>query len=84
MPDWQTSYFWYDADSPHALDDGYHVDEDEILSHYPAMQAYYFAWVETHWSTFEKQGCYLDSDASSLPNPQESAAWEVEVCLITC
>lgn len=84
MPDWHTSYLWYDADSPHALDGGYHVDEDEISSRYPALQAHYFAWQETYETAFEKQGCHLGSHARSFPNAQECAAWEVEGCLIAC
>ena len=38
----------------------------------------------THESAFEKQGCHLGSGASSFPNAQELAAWEVEGCLIAC
>lgn len=84
MPDWHTSYLWYDADSPHALDGGYHVDEDVISFRYPALQAHYFAWQETYESAFEKQGCHLGSHARSFPNATECAAWEVEGCLIAC
>lgn len=83
IPDWNTSYLWYDRS---ALD--YHDDPDQVVedytleARYPGLAPFYWAWQKVYEDAFEMQGCHLGYSQTVFTNLNEQVSWEVAGFLV--
>lgn len=76
IPDWHTSYLWYDTTA-----ENYHGDpvvEDYTLdARYPGLAPLYWIWQGMYEEAFEKQGLHLGYRVDVFPHVNDQVAWEV-------
>jgi hypothetical protein len=84
LPDWQTSYLWYNEGLlQHPLEDP-HVGVDIIRERYPLLAPLYLEWHDIYENAFERQECHLGRNINVFPRVDEQVAWETEGFLIAC
>ncbi|KAF2685948.1 hypothetical protein K458DRAFT_417128 [Lentithecium fluviatile CBS 122367] len=84
IPDWQTTYFWYDANWPQNPKDSFQVDFEDIEERYPELCPFYEAWNELYETEFERRGCHLGVKEPAFEEKAESDAWLIEGFLLAC
>jgi hypothetical protein len=84
LPDWQTSFLWYDKTWPHNPKDSFQVDFDAIEARYPGIYHFYAEWQETYETEFERSGCHLGGKGPIFEEKQKGDAWLVEGFLMAC
>jgi hypothetical protein len=72
LPDWQTTYLWYDA--AHLPDDDPVVDYEVLKERYPQLYPFYLKWVDILERQFAREyGPPGESDESELSEEQRTA-----------
>ncbi|WEW54581.1 hypothetical protein PRK78_000001 [Emydomyces testavorans] len=85
LPDWQTSYLWYDVSAPlYGPDHRAEVDPAMINKKYPKLAPFFWRWRDAHEAAFEQQGCDHGLAVEPFPNSEDKVAWEVAGFLIAC
>ncbi|KAI1979815.1 hypothetical protein LOZ51_003717 [Ophidiomyces ophidiicola] len=84
LPEWRTSFLWYDPLWPQNPPGETHVDEDVITARYPDLAASYFTWKDAFEESFEQQRCHLGSGSEPFADDLQRVAWEVGGFLIAC
>lgn len=84
LPDYQTSFLFYDPGWFGNPPGEFHVDIDTLSDRYPALDPCYYEWQEAYEKSFKRQGCHLGSRSEAFPDMTSRVAWEVAGFLITC
>lgn len=85
LPDWQTSYLWYNVSAP-IYGDGHRpeVELTTIDEKYPELAPFFWRWRNAHEAAFEQQGCDRGLADEPFPDPRDKVAWEVAGFFIAC
>jgi hypothetical protein len=85
LPDWQTSYLWYDVTWPENPQNGPAIDFDEIEERYPELFPFYTEWQELQEEVFARHfsGDEERREEGEL-NTAQLLAWEVDGFFIAC
>jgi hypothetical protein len=84
LPDWQTSYLWYDPGWPSNPPDEFHVDDEEIQIMYPAIHSVFSDWVARREAWYDPEFGHAASDQEGTADPLDDVAWEVDGFLLGC
>lgn len=85
LPDWQTSYLWYDVTWPENPQDSPAIDFDAIEERYPELFPFYIEWQELQEDLFARQFSEdSDSQEDGAVNIAQLLAWELNGFLIAC
>lgn len=85
LPDWQTSYLWYDITWPENPQDSPAIDSDEIEERYPELFPLYTEWQELQEEVFARHFSGVEERGEERAlNTAQLLAWEVDGFLIAC
>lgn len=84
LPDWQTSYLWYNTLAGNYGDSPV-VDDETIDIRYPELAAYYWPWHEVYEKAFGQLDCLGTGENTEVfPDIRDRVGWEVGGFLIAC
>jgi hypothetical protein len=84
LPDWQTSYLWYDPLWPGNPMDTSVIEEEEIEERYPVLYPFFSHWVNSREIGFDQEFGQVNNDAEAITGRSEIVAWEINGFLMGC
>jgi len=86
LPEWQTTYLWYEVtwEGDPQDDPGPDVDFGDIEERYPELYPSYKEWQEFQEKIFARQFSADSENEDGAPSSAQLIAWAVDGFLISC